>query len=340
MRTAGKTSKARAGLLAISAAVLAGCGYVGDPMPPALLIPMPPQQLSAQQQGGRLLISFQYSNVTTDGLAFPEWSEAEVRVGPMGSGEFQTDAWASGARRVPVTSLAVAVPVRLEAPIAEFAGQEIVCAVRAAGPKGRWSAWSNLVTLRVIKPLPKPERSVAEASAEGVRLTWQVSEPEAGTVYRISRQAPGQEELQTLVDTPASPYTDKSAEYGKEYRYQIRTVLKQGDREVESDASDIVTITPIDTFAPATPVGLSSILGVNSIELSWDRNTEADFRGYLIYRAVGDGAFTRLGGPVESPAFSDKTIEPGRAYRYAISAVDGAGNESPRSPAIAVTAPQ
>jgi hypothetical protein len=319
---------------------LSGCGYVGDPQPPTLLIPMPPRDLAAMQRGDRLQVSFRYSNVTTDGVAMPEWSEAELRIGPANEGDFNADAWAASARRITVTSLATAVPVRLETAIADFAGKEIVCGVRAAGPKGRWSQWSNLVTVAVIPPLPKPVQVEAAASAEGVRLSWQADPVQPEAFYRIERQGPGEEAMKPLADARAAPFVDRTAEFGAEYRYRLQTVWKQGDREVESDVSDTVTITPVDAFPPAVPTGLNSILGVNSIELSWERNTEPDFRGYLIYRAAGDGPFVRIGGPIESPAFSDKTIEPGRAYRYAISAVDGAGNESARSAPLAVTAAQ
>lgn len=336
----GKWSRSAyaAGLLVC--AMLSGCGYVGDPQPPTLHIPMPPQELTAKQRGSQLDVAFHYAKVTTDGLAMQEWNEAELRVGPAPVGDFNVDVWAASAKRVPVSSLNTSVPARLETPVAEFAGKEIICGVRAAGPKGRWSPWSNLVTLAVVPPLPKPAGLEAAASAEGVRLTWSASPVQAGAFYRVSRQAAGEESMQPLADAKASPFTDSTAEYGKEYRYRVQTIWKDGEREVESDASDAVTINPVDTFPPAVPAGLNSILGVNSIELSWDRNTDVDFRGYYIYRAAGEAQFARIGGPVESPAFSDKTIEPGRLYRYAISAVDGAGNESARSTPIAVTAPQ
>jgi hypothetical protein len=332
----------RAALLLAAAwmAVLAGCGYVGDPQPPTLLIPMPPQELTAMQRGAQLVVSFRYSNLTTDGVAMPEWSDAEVRIGPANEGEFHADAWAASAKRIKVPSLVTAAPVRLETAVAEFAGKEIVCGARAAGPKGRWSQWSNLVTVAVIAPLPKPVRAEAAATAEGVRLSWRADGAPPEAFFRIERQGPGEDALKPLASASASPFLDRTAEFGSEYRYRLQTVWKQGGREAESEPSDTVAITPIDTFPPAVPEGLNSILGVNSIELSWERNTEPDFRGYVIYRAAGDGPFVRIGGPIESPAYSDKAIEPGRTYRYAISAVDGAGNESPRSAPLAVTAAQ
>ncbi|MCS7025765.1 MAG: hypothetical protein NZV14_13270 [Bryobacteraceae bacterium] len=319
--------------------VLSGCGYVGDPMPPALLIPMPPYQLTVQQQGGNLIVTYQYASMTTEGLSVAGWSEAELRIGPIPSGPFQPEVWAAQARRIPVSHLSVASPVRLEIPVTDFVDQEIACAARAAGPKGRWSGWSNFAALRIVKPLPRPEALLARSAPEGVILSWQVAESRAGMIFRIWRQQEGEEEFHLLADTLASPYVDKSAEYDKPYRYQVRAVLKQEGSEIEGDASEIVPIRPADVFPPSTPTGLNFILGVNSVELVWDRNTEPDFRGYVVYRALAGGEFVRLAGPLPSPAYSDKTVEAGRSYRYAVSALDVAGNESPPSVPVLVTTP-
>jgi fibronectin type 3 domain-containing protein len=42
---------------------------------------------------------------------------------------------------------------------------------------------------------------------------------------------------------------------------------------------------------------------------------------------------------LEAPAASDRGIETGRRYRYAVTAVDQKGNESARSAAVEVVAP-
>jgi fibronectin type 3 domain-containing protein len=39
------------------------------------------------------------------------------------------------------------------------------------------------------------------------------------------------------------------------------------------------------------------------------------------------------------PSYSDRKVEHGKTYRYAVAAVDQAGNESPRSAAIDVAMP-
>ena len=124
-------------------------------------------------------------------------------------------------------------------------------------------------------------------------------------------------------------YADTTAEFGKSYEYLVQA-LGEDDTQ-QSEVSAPVRITPADTFAPAAPAGLTALVGTGSIELAWERNTEPDFRAYRVYRSVDGGEFARVGEDVETPAYSDRSVEPGKRYRYAVSSVDQAGNESSRS---------
>ena len=105
----------------------------------------------------------------------------------------------------------------------------------------------------------------------------------------------------------------------------------------ESDISDTLSITPKDEFPPAVPVGLTASPGVKTIELSWERNTEPDFKGYRVYRSIDNGPFERIADMIEGPVFSDRNVEAGKHYRYAVSAVDQSGNESKQGEAVEIT---
>ena len=79
------------------------------------------------------------------------------------------------------------------------------------------------------------------------------------------------------------------------------------------------------------------------MRLAWDPSPEADVRGYLVYRAISPSAgFVRL-TPAAIPGtlYIDRTVERGKTYRYAVTAVDRAKrpNESLRSTPTAVTVP-
>ena len=76
-----------------------------------------------------------------------------------------------------------------------------------------------------------------------------------------------------------------------------------------------------------------------SIEVSWQRSPEPDLKGYYVYRSVNGGAFERQADLLTVPAFSDRTVEHGKSYRYQVSALDQKNNESARSPVAEVTFP-
>ncbi|MBL8215571.1 MAG: hypothetical protein JNK87_32925 [Bryobacterales bacterium] len=313
--------------------LLTGCGYVGDPLPPALHIPEAVNDLSVQQRGAKLDIRFTLPQLTTEGMGLEYPAEIELRIGPPAAGEFDANRWASGARRVPVPVPDTGTSAFVVAPLTEAAGTEVFVAVRTLGPSQRWSQWSNFVAFPAQRPLNKPQVQ-ADSAPEGVQLKWTGD----AALYRLARQAEGEPEMQPLAEVPTPAYYDKTAEFDKPYRYQVTAVAKADTRETISDPSDVVSITPADRFPPAVPGGLTALAGINTVELAWERNTEPDLQGYVVYRAAGDGQMERL-GPSEPPSYSDKAVESGRTYRYAISSIDRYGNESKPSEAVSIGLP-
>src|SRR5262249_34506708 len=123
-----------------------------------------------------------------------------------------------------------------------------------------------------------------------------------------------------------------TAEIGKKYSYLVQAYTDLGaHREAQSDLSQERTLTFDDKFPPGAPANLRATASANSVELSWDANTEPDLAGYRIYRSVNGGAFEKIADVNEIPAYSDKPVDAGKAYRYVVTAVDESGNESVRS---------
>ncbi len=317
------------GSLIAASLVTVGCGYIGDPLPPALNIPARITDLSALQRGGKLIVQFTIPALTTEGLPITSVDAVDLRAGPIESQPFNMDAWAGSARKLKSEAVKPG-GVRVEEPAAAWAGKEVVVAVRLINHKGRASQWSNLVVLPVSAPLTPPENLKAESTVDGVRLAWTAADSLSYRIYRGN---------ELLGKSNKNEYLDKDTQFGKEYIYAVQAVRKAGETEAESEVSAPAAITPRDTFPPATPTGASAIAGTASIELNWDRNTESDFKNYRIYRAAGSGNFETIADAVEAPAFSDRAIVSGTAYRYVITAVDQAGNESPRSNVVEITAP-
>jgi hypothetical protein len=310
----------------------AGCGYVGDPMPPALNIPQRVTDLSAVQIGDTLEIEFTLPSLTTEGLVLKTLGGVDLRAGTLvARTPFNLDQWAESAKVIETSS---EQPGRVKKTLnaKDWANREIVIAVRALNAGGRTSGWSNLVTMTVVEPLAKPVLR-AESDPDGAKLTWNVKSPLA----RVFRKTPADKEpVQVAEIQNASEFVDRNAEYGKTYEYSV-TAWNGTARSV---ASETVALTPVDTFAPPAPRGLQAIAGVSTIELAWDRVADvADLRGYRVYRSVEGGAFERLTERAEVPSFSDKTPPVGKKCSYAVSAFDTAGNESAKSTPVEIAVP-
>jgi fibronectin type 3 domain-containing protein len=220
-------------------------------------------------------------------------------------------------------------PVADEFPAKDWVGKQVTLMVRATGPKGKASDWSNPVTLAVGEPLATPADFKAVSDPKGVRLTWSGGPGR----YRIFRGV-GDAMPQRLAESDKPEYVDTAVDFGSPYRYFVQALA--GELR-QSGISAIVGVTPADAFPPAVPAGLMAVAGVNSIELSWQPNTEEDLAGYQVYRSTG-GAEERIAGPVDAPNFSDRTVEIGKKYSYTITSIDRTGNESAHSAAVEVTA--
>jgi len=307
-------------LVVLAAMGLCGCGYIGEPLYPALDIPVRIVDLAAVERGGKLEISFTVPALTTEGMAVKTVGAIDLRVGPSNPGGFKIDEWAASARRVTVTSPEKRQNLQTSTPIQDFIGKDLIVGVRIAGAKGRYSAWSNLVTLPIETPLTAPADVAAEAVPEGVRVRWNAP---AGTKVRIFRAAKDDTKPAQLATADGSPYVDTTSEYGKTYTYYVQAIHDK----TESDVAESKPLTPKDVFPPAVPVGLTASAAVSSIELAWERDTEPDLKGYRIFRAVGDGPFELL-GEIDVPSYSDAKVEAGKRYRYQVTAFDQVGNES------------
>uniref|UniRef100_Q02A64 Fibronectin, type III domain protein n=1 Tax=Solibacter usitatus (strain Ellin6076) TaxID=234267 RepID=Q02A64_SOLUE len=319
-------------LAAFAALLLAGCGYIGDPMPPLANVPRKVRDLAAVQRGSNVIVQFTVPANTTEDHPIPAPVKLDLRAGA--ADHFEENQWAGSARQIPSVQVVEGV-ARFEVPANEWVGKEIIFGVRVVAGNGKQSGWSNFVVVPVMPPPARPAGVLAQATAGGVRLTWQAP----GSEFRVLRKAEGAADY-TLAATVQKPeYLDATAEFGKPYSYMVQTIARQGDKLAESELSAAVSITPVDTFAPAAPAGLHASAAPNSIELSWERNTEADLNGYRIYRALGSGELEKLADISVAPSYSDRAVEAGKTYRYAITALDRAGNESARSPVLEVAAP-
>jgi hypothetical protein len=346
-----------AAALVIAAAIsMAGCGYEGEPKPPALKRPEKVTDLAAAERGSKIMVTFTLPEETTEGLPIAESPDVELRIGPELAVWNQAD-WETHSERVPVAAevlrpaegrasrkstattkaeqraeqqakasakasdrAAMARSVEIDA--AKYTGKTVIIGVRVRGPGGRDAGWSRLITLEVGPVLAAPRGLQASDARNAVHLQWVADAPG----FRIFRRAGGEDDWVQIGESTQASFDDQAIEYGKAWQYSVKSVRRAGENVQESDRSEPFTFTPKDRFPPAVPAGLAAIAGARTIELVWDRVGDSDLAGYRVYRngqKIADGLVT--------PAYSDPNVVAGTRYSYQVSAVDQAGNESEKS---------
>lgn len=214
--------------------------------------------------------------------------------------------------------------------------------VRAADLLGRLSAPSAAVAIRVpgIRgPLPPPQVA-AEVTDGRIRIVWTVSPEPRTRGYHVERSVGGDSTYtrisRGLVPGDVPEFTDTLVRGLAIYSYRVRAVDDAGRAGAPSNAT---TARALDQRAPAAPAGLTVTPipgGGHRVRLAWTGVSDRDLEGYHVSRAEpGDTGFARLTRlPIRATAYVDSgydsnTLEPGREYRWRITAVDSSANVSP-----------
>lgn len=365
-------------ILAIAGSLF-GCAAPGTPVTRRPAVPQAISDLSAKQSGASVVLSFTLPNETVDGrpLSRPPAVEIYRAFGNSGASE---SGLASGQ-----LGLLTTVPPEMvnefeengriihfsdvftTGDLSAHAGGDVTYIVRARSARHDSDA-SNLVRVHIF-PAPEPIKDLhADITQTAVELSWTPpSVSPANTIrltslgYEIYRcelpasalssaksnqvSALPQVILLGRSDTPS--YGDRHFVFGRAYRYIVRTVATYKDGSVESADSNLLNVTPRDTFAPATPQDLAATAAGLSgsaaphVDLSWAINGETDLLGYNIYRSdEANGLGIRLNSiPLMTPVFRDESVVPGKEYFYRVTAIDRAGNETAPSAPVAVTVP-
>ncbi|SCA96863.1 Chitin binding protein [Bacillus mycoides] len=174
---------------------------------------------------------------------------------------------------------------------------------------------------------------VVKATSNSVELNWKPATDNVGVKeYQVLRNG---EVINTvagtsLVDKKLSPNTD--------YTYTVKAVDAVGNISKESKALVIkTTVEKPDTEAPTQPKGLHSMgITANTVDLMWSPSEDnIDVDHYIVYREIA--GVTKEIGTVNTTSFMDKNLQANTTYKYAVSAVDTAGNESIKSDILTVT---
>jgi hypothetical protein len=358
----------------LACALVAGCAAPGDPTARHPVVPVAVSDLGARQYGNTFALTFTLPARSMDREALAEHPTIEIYRAalPPGSAPDKKTAW-----RLAYTIPSEQVDPYLKGGHIEFrdpltaddfaraAGSSMAYKVRASAAKARASEDSNVVLARIY-PAPEAPRDVhvdvtesalvmnwAEAplppgaSSRGYRVYRGVIESAQENPPRDLSQAKLKTSLELVGPSPSTDFHDSHFEFGTTYLYTVRSVGQFGTDFVESADSAPAIVTPREVFPPAAPTGLEiAIVPATSrasayVELSWAIGPEADLAGYSVYRSDGEDApGERVSSEtLPSPTFRDISVLPGRRYYYRVSALDRAGNESPKSFAVLADVP-
>lgn len=242
----------------------------------------------------------------------------------------------------------------------ELAGEptRLRYAVRYVNAAGQRAAFSNFLLIEPASRIAKPPvlQPTGEVTEAAIKISWQA--PTANidnstpvnllgyNVYRMdeSQSIPGQTPLNPS-PISGTEFSDTSFKFGSEYRYVVRALsLGSEAAQVESLNSNIISLTPRDTFRPAAPKGVSIAPAPGRLSIFFAANEESDIAGYNIYRSTDSnlphGNWTKLNQTLLTrTSFQDDRVESGRRYFYYVVAVDAAGNTSFESEVVSETVP-
>ncbi|MGA3069128.1 MAG: fibronectin type III domain-containing protein [Terracidiphilus sp.] len=350
--------------------VLTGCGTPGAPMPPSLNLPDPVTNLSATRAGNQVSLTWTMPRRNTDKLLLK--GNLPVRVCHK---EDENACAPVPANLLFAPGAAGSFTETLPPALAAGAPRKLACFVELPNRKGRSAGLSNAAVVLAGEAPAAVANLTAEVRKDGVALRWTPDSPSAPpfsqAAIRLHRTlltpqpdakpksqqgilAPAPEPLEQslLVDSDAAGRAlDKDIRFGQTYEYRAQRVARitvgSQTLELAGPLSAPVRVEALDVFPPAVPTGLAAVATAPSavseaaIDLSWQPNTEADLTGYAVYRREGAESWQRISPaqPLVGPAFHDSRIQPGRTYRYAVTAIDQGGHESARSAEAEETAP-
>ncbi len=292
----------------------AGCGKVGDPLPPFVRIPEAITDLAVTQSGRSLVLTWTNPARNIDGSAATDLAAAHIRSGSTVAA--RTDV--SGPGR----------PQSYTIPLQTLPGDPRAFTVQLETARGKLSSISNSVTVAPVE-VPGPVRLRAVVDQRRITLQWDKPQehPEFADGYIVTR-GDRTGESQTISGTV---YEDNRYEPGKMLVYQVTPFRRTSSAAVPGVASGTLTVYVEDKVPPNAPSRLDITPSDIGGFLTWAANEETDLAGYRVFRSDRpDAGFALLTGrPITNNAYFDPTFRPG--VYYAVSAVDEFGNESAMS---------
>jgi hypothetical protein len=336
-----------------------GCGKRRPPLPPVERVQQRTELLSGAQQGNEVILSWPAPSRNAPDSSVQSirridvYRLAEKPNAPRALTEDEFAARATLVGSLTYDQIRNAGETLTYADALELAGEptRLRYAVRYVNASGQRAAFSNFLLIepatRIAQP-PVLQLTGKEVTENAINITWQAPSAniDASTpvnvlgynVYRMdeSQSTPGPTPLNSELIS-ATEFADKNFKFGGEYRYVVRSVsLGTEGAQVESLNSNVISISPRDTFPPAAPSGIDVAAGPGRLSVFFAANGESDIAGYDLYRSTDPDLpkdrWTKLNAtPLTRTSFQDDKVESGKRYYYFVRAIDTAGNVSPPS---------
>jgi len=213
-------------------------------------------------------------------------------------------------------------------------------AVRAYGPQGDRSAFSNQALLMPKEPPQPPDGVTVTPQADGILVVWKPVAAGGGyAVYRRAATERFSSKPLALVRAGESRHLDQTARFGQSYIYSVTTVdLKQP--LVESAIKAEQEIHYVDVYPPPVPEEVVAVAEAGRARLVWRQSEAPDLAGYIVYRKGAAGDWARLTAkPIAATNYVDTAVVSGQTYDYRVTAIDQIGNESAPSAEVHVAVP-
>jgi hypothetical protein len=351
-------------------AVLLGasaCGKRLEPLPPILVVPARPEPVRVLQDGSDVVVRFPFPSRTAQGdpltalrkvTIYREVQAAREGVRPA------TGAAAAGPEREReekefrsrATVLSELSPADLEERVV---GDDVLYrdsllplyreqrlgrvllryAVTATRGKKLVSELSPVVGIVPVVPPGRPLFLRATVEEKRVCLDWLPPEemldgtrPGRAGAYAVYRKDLADEwyEDPVAVVRNTTSYVDESARPDRKYLYTVRAAPSDEKPLILGPAADEILVDTKDVFPPPAPGGFLVLREADGARLVWNPVLVPDFAAYRVYRmAPGASAWTKVADGLKETVWFDPGSPPGT--RYAVTAVDHAGNESPHS---------
>lgn len=213
-------------------------------------------------------------------------------------------------------------------------------AVRAYGPQGDRSAFSNQVMLIPKVPPPSPEGVTVSPQADGILAAWKAVPNVGGyAVYRRAATERFSSKPLALARAGETRHLDQTARFGQSYIYSV-TAVDAKEPLVESAIKAEQEIHYVDVYPPPVPEELVAVAEAGRARLVWRQSEAPDLGGYIVYRRSGKGDFVRLTAkPITATNYVDTAVASGQGYDYRVTAIDQTGNESAPSAEVHVAVP-